>query len=507
MKETPNRIPIERIAVALIIGMLGFRLIYAAFSELAPDEAYYWQWSRRLALSYFDQGPGHAYLIRLGTTLFGNTPLGIRFVGACLAAGTGWLAFLTARRWLGDRAAFLTVILLTVAPLLLVGGIIATYDNPQIFFWTAGLYAVTVTVQNNRESGWYIVGLCVGLGALCKLTMWLFAPCVLLFLLISPNFRRHLTTPHPYLAFLLAMLVYSPVIFWSLQNGWTTILHAQALTGRGSGGKTLRFLGDFLGGQAIVVGPLLWLAELTAIFWATRSVTKNDTNRFLTAFTTPIFGICLYIALKSRMEANWPAPLHMVGLMATAGMFASGWERRGLRIFVWVATGLSAVMCLVLLFPTAVTSLGVRVNAELGQKANETYGWSEVMRQVQTAREKLEVEGKPVFLAGINYRVPSLLAFYLPDQPETHELYFATRRDQYMFWTQPETLIGQNAVLCLDADKPESVEIARKSFASVERLADITVRRPGFIGAVKTWRLYLCRDFKGYDPNLYWDGW
>ena len=497
-----------RSAVALLFCLTLFRLFYGAFTALVPDEAYYWQWSRHLDWSYFDQGPGQALFVRFGTTLFGDTSLGVRFSGILLAGGTGYLAFCIARRWFTPRAALLTLICLAVAPLLFVGGIVATYDGPQIFFWTLGLYAVTCAVQENRPIFWYGVGVCVGLGALCKLTMWLFAPCVLLFLLVSPTLRRHLATPHPYLAFLLSLIVFSPVLFWSVRHGWTTILHAQALTGRGDTGKALRLLGDFLGGQALVVGPLLWLAELYALgkISATMMREKSDARRFLFAFAAPVFLVCLSIALKSRMEANWPAPLHVAGLMAVAVLFDAGWRRRGTRIYAMSGVALSALMTLIVLFPAALIAVGVRVSAELGQKANENYGWAELMRPVQAAREKLAREGKPVFLAGVNYRVPSLLAFYLPDRPETHELFFATRRDQYVFWTKPQTLIGQNAVLCLDADKPEAIALARRYFASVEEQSPVTIYRRGFTGPVKTWRLHLCRDFKGYDPTAHLEG-
>ena len=54
------------------------RLVTAARFELAWDESYYWQWSRHLALCYYDAGPGVALSIRAGTLLFGSTPFGVR---------------------------------------------------------------------------------------------------------------------------------------------------------------------------------------------------------------------------------------------------------------------------------------------------------------------------------------------------------------------------------------------------------------------------------------------
>ena len=62
-----------RIAIGLIGLLTVVRLIFAARLGLFQDEAYYWQWSRQLDLSYVDQGPGIAYFIRLGTLIFGDT--------------------------------------------------------------------------------------------------------------------------------------------------------------------------------------------------------------------------------------------------------------------------------------------------------------------------------------------------------------------------------------------------------------------------------------------------
>ena len=191
-----------------------FRLWYGSTVGMANDETYYWQWGRHLQWGYYDQGPGIAVCIRLGTGLFGDTPLGVRFVPMMLGCVTGWLVYLTAKRWAGERVALWSLGLLSVAPLLSVGGILATYDNPQVFCWVAALYALTRTVQDNRPFLWAVVGLFVGLGALCKLTGWLFAPCVLLFLLLSPIHRRWLLTPYPYLAFALALLLYAPCLQW-----------------------------------------------------------------------------------------------------------------------------------------------------------------------------------------------------------------------------------------------------------------------------------------------------
>ena len=86
------------------------RVVFAALIPLFPDEAYYWEWSRRLAPGYFDHPAGIALLIRFGGVLlapFGASasPLGVR-LGAVVA---GWIACVatvaTASRLGGNTAA------------------------------------------------------------------------------------------------------------------------------------------------------------------------------------------------------------------------------------------------------------------------------------------------------------------------------------------------------------------------------------------------------------------
>src|SRR5262249_27935614 len=62
----------------LVLVTLAGQLWYVSARELVPDEAYYWVWSRHLALSYFDHPPMVAYLIRASTAILGDTELAVR---------------------------------------------------------------------------------------------------------------------------------------------------------------------------------------------------------------------------------------------------------------------------------------------------------------------------------------------------------------------------------------------------------------------------------------------
>jgi 4-amino-4-deoxy-L-arabinose transferase-like glycosyltransferase len=504
----------ERSVVLLLLFALTiFRLIYAAQLGMTYDECYYWQWSRHLDVGYYDQGPGIAYCIRLGTLLLGDTPLGVRLVNILLAAGSAWCVYLTATRWFDKKIAVWSVVLMAVAPLYGMGSMLATYDGPQVFCWALGMYWVTRTLQEDNARLWYVVGLCVGLGLLCKLTMVVFAPSVLLLLVLAPDYRKHLSTLHPYLAFVLALLCASPLVYWNLTHGNVNFQHALALSSRSRGASFGRWLGDFLGGQLLVVGPWLFIAELVALYQMTRQMTHKPDNprRFLLAFTLPMLALCFWTALRSKMEANWAAPLHLAGMIAIAVGFAGAWQQKK-RVGVLFCGFLCLLIQIIVLFPEWLGKIKPLDGKTVGIKLCEPYDWSPMVAVTQEARERLASEGKPVMVVGMNYRVNSVMSFYLKDRPIPQALYLGSRLDQYYFWTDAMAMRGKNAVLCFDqeVDRPDNKDNPlpeiRKYFASVDFYAKRETYRPGFAGPVKVWVVYLCRDFKGYNPQEHFTG-
>src|SRR5215212_5048689 len=98
-----------------ILGLVGLRLIAAAFTPITFDEAYYWMWSQNLAGGYYDHPPMVAYVIRAGTMIAGNTELGVRLVSILLALPMSYAVYRSAAILIGGaRVAATSAILLNV---------------------------------------------------------------------------------------------------------------------------------------------------------------------------------------------------------------------------------------------------------------------------------------------------------------------------------------------------------------------------------------------------------
>src|SRR4030095_17267514 len=76
-----------------ILALVALRLIAAAFTPIAFDEAYYWMWSKHLAGGYYDHPPGVAVVIRLGTLIAGDTEFGVRLGSILVGLPMRWASY------------------------------------------------------------------------------------------------------------------------------------------------------------------------------------------------------------------------------------------------------------------------------------------------------------------------------------------------------------------------------------------------------------------------------
>src|ERR1700689_1814397 len=81
-----------------VIGMVAvltvLRFLLCGVIELLPEEAYYWTYAQHPAFGYFDHPPMVAWIITMGSTLFGHTAFGVRIVTFVLWMGSAGLLFL-----------------------------------------------------------------------------------------------------------------------------------------------------------------------------------------------------------------------------------------------------------------------------------------------------------------------------------------------------------------------------------------------------------------------------
>ena len=112
-----------RLGYVIIAGIFIARLLYLGSDtiQLSEDEAYQWLWSKHLALSYYSKPPMIAYAQWLGTSLWGDTEFGVRFLSPVIAAILALILLRFFARQGNARAGFWLILILNCTPLLAVG--------------------------------------------------------------------------------------------------------------------------------------------------------------------------------------------------------------------------------------------------------------------------------------------------------------------------------------------------------------------------------------------------
>ena len=306
--------------VALIAAMTAVRLIYAGVIELRTDEAYYWTWSKESELAFLDHPPGIAWLIWFGTSIFGDTNLGVRFGGIVAMLVTQLLLADIVRRVVNDFRAVVFALLMPEAALyygLLMAKVAP--DTAMIPLAVAMLWSLIRLHQSGNPRWWLAAGLFAGLALLSKFTAVMLLPAVLAFALV-PDWRlRWLLSPYPWAAALIALAVFSPVLIWNYQHDWASF-RFQFVRAVATHQLSFRTVGEFFGLQFGLVGFVLLPVVLSGVtLTAWRGYRSREPVAILlsTAVIVP-FGYFFWKSLTLRVGDTWPIFLWPAGFAASA---------------------------------------------------------------------------------------------------------------------------------------------------------------------------------------------
>jgi hypothetical protein len=498
------------VAVLAIVGATILHLGLVFRYPLAPDEVYYWQWSRHLDWGYYDQGPMIAWWIRASTLLFGNTPLGVRFCIIVAALGTQVYLYLLARDLFNPRVAAVALIPAVLMPIAIVGGLIATYDPLLVLFWAAAMYHAARATLFDSPRAWYAVGAAFGLGLLGKHTMLFFVPCLLLFLAVIPEQRKWLVRKEPYLALFIAFVIFLPNLLWQSRHEWVTFIHLFVLTGKGLDQPFGRRFGDFVGSQVALVTPLLFFVFIAALIWAGRRGRGARGPRlwFLFCTAAPVLLLFTLLTVKSKVQANWAVsgwlapPILAAAWLEEEWLRAGGWQRSRAVKFAALAMLACVFLSVMLMWPEARTALHVSVKQSWDQM-NKLYGGAELDEAADRELAQMRAEGGgPITVGAATYDNASRLAFYVTGKPETYCFFLGTRLNSYYLWQEPYRPRPGGNALIVDDDAPHDPSLP--PFAAVfDRVVPVKepvrVYRPDlYKEPVHTFYLYRCY---GYRPN------
>jgi 4-amino-4-deoxy-L-arabinose transferase-like glycosyltransferase len=475
------------LAVACAVWLV-VRLVYNGLRELAPDEAYYWVWSRHLAAGYLDHPPMVAWVIRGGTGLFGTSEFSVRFGAAILVIATILLMIVTARR-LGtnQRAGRLAGWILLLSPFPAVLGTIITPDTPTCFFGMGALAAaVAACGEQGRRIWWLVFGLCTGLAMDSKYTAVVAAGSVGIAVISSARGRRELRSPWLWLGLVLAAGVFMPVVLWNKEHDWASFKfqwHHGAGTRSDANAEPNSPVVNVLAyaaGQAGLYTPVLFIMGIAAMIgqWRQWSRLELPGRMVLMSATMPLvfFGV---FSLRHRPEVNWPVFAYWPMTIVLAQWVVQGANRERWK---WMGIGLAVAAGAMVIgqVPEIVELVPTRILATIPSRWEDMFGWENYGRALGK-----RAKGGGVFCT--SYENAAEAAFYMPGRPEVWTIATDRPTAYDFFGGRPEAASLERVVCVTRAGALTDVPEELRGFATITieswqtTALDRVVRRRRFI--------------------------
>ena len=499
----------RRAAIGIIAVATALRLAFAARLPLIPDETYYWDWSRHLAAGYFDHPPMIAVLIRAGTWLgglvgVGHTALAVRLFPVLAGTVAALATTALAHRLGGGRAARIAALVLAVMPLAAGGLVLATPDAPLLASIALGLYAVVRALESPPRTRaslawWCGAGAALGVAFASKYTAILLPIGLTLAMLLRPGLRARLREPGPYLACLVATLVFLPVLQWNAAHDWTSFrFQFQHGLGPASRGSFLTREANLVLGQLALASPILF-ALVAAAVWRTLRGPSSEVRFALATIATASWAFFVYSALRKSVEANWPAPSYVPAIALLAALDASGARERWLRRGVVLGATLSVLLLLGVSYAVFSPALPASLARIMARSAREVAQWDTVNARI--AQTSVAGAGR-TWLAADRYQDVSKLAYTLPAQPTVFCLCLGGRQNQYEIWPgfPHRATLGDALVAVVDETPgaPDAVQRLTPYFATVRRGALAPLLRQRDTVSVR--RLWILDGWRGGWP-------
>lgn len=322
--------------VTIIATSVLIRGFVAWYLELGNDEVYYWTYARYPDLSHFDHPPMVGLIIQLfSLNLTFDNELFIRLSSVVLGGINTYVIYRIAKIVRGVLAGLFAAMLYNASVYcFVIAGVFILPDTPQLFFWLIGLYMLMRAlpgkpVTRQRAMTLFFASVPLGLAMLSKYTsvfLWLGAGLYVLF-----YNREWLRRSELYLGLLISVLIFSPVIFWNIENQWISFtFQGERVSFFGSGLRVDYFFQELFG-QVLYNNPVnfvIIIIALVALFKGRLSI--NSDHKHILLFTgLPLIFLFLFFALFRRTLPHWTAPGYISLIVIASAWLADKMLKKG----------------------------------------------------------------------------------------------------------------------------------------------------------------------------------
>ncbi len=444
MSSDPSSLHLSRAPRGVLLWWLAgaialFHIATASGYGYFRDELYFLACGEHLAFGYVDHPPLIALVAAGVRGVLGQSLFALRLLPALAAGATVWVTGAVTAELGGRRfAQALAMTCVALAPVILS---LCTYLSKNAFdllIWAVAWWLFVRLLEQETTPRWLALGAVLGVGLENKILVL----CLGLGITVGMLTHRPAAfrTRGPWLAGMLALLLFAPYLGWQILHDWPTLEFME----RARAHKMLELAPlDWLSEQALQMGPFSLPVWLTGLVYLLTSERARAQRPLAIAFLT-VLAVLLFSHGKGYYAAPAYLPLFAAGGVALERLplFQSSRLRAALLTVLVLGGALSAPLAKPILpvetFVHYQASLGLSPGSSgerheqgvLPQFFADMHGWQDLTATVARVYNSLPAqERSAACVFGENYGQAGAIDFFgpaygLPPALATHNNYF-----------------------------------------------------------------------------------
>ncbi|MCX6282269.1 MAG: glycosyltransferase family 39 protein [Bacteroidetes bacterium] len=344
----------------LLVLSAVIRGLIAGGIELGNDEVYYWTYAKFPDMSHFDHPPMVGLVIQFFTlNLRLDGEFFLRLGSVVLGTASTLMIFLIGKKIKSAIAGLYAAFLFTASfyGFILVGTFILP-DTPQVFFWLLSMYFLLCSLpdeslSNRSRTYLFFAGLTIGLALLSKYHSVFLIFGAGMFILFSN--RKWLFAKETWLALLMAVLLFMPVVFWNANNNYISFTFHESRVGITESGIQPQYFLTEMAGQVFYNNPVNVILIILAFIALLRGkeILDKPYRRLILWLSLPLWLVFVSFSLFRSTLPHWTGPAYCGFILIAASWLATpSKDKKRLKLIPWS-------IAVALVFILAVVSLAV----------------------------------------------------------------------------------------------------------------------------------------------------
>ena len=386
----------------LLLSILN--IIQSSFTELLPDEAYYWVYSQDMNWGFFDHPPFVAVWVTISNFLF-TDELGVRFFSAISFSLMIYLVWFTIDHPSKNKYSWLFLLLFLSTALLNVYGFITTPDTPLLFFFALFLWSYKLYLSKKNTFIYFVLSV-----AITGMMYSKYQGVLVIFFIFLSNWKL-VKDYKIWLVCFGALILYMPHIYWQYINDFPSIryhLYERASVATYKFEYTLMHIVN-----AIAILGFTFIIIYKAFF---KGIKSNDIfHRGLNSIVLGFFFFFLVSSFRGHVQAQWIAPIMLPLILITFNYLIE--HKKNLKLFSYLAL---TNIVIILFVRICIANEGI-IPVKLDFHGNKQ--WTLEVKRLTKNSEKLFVN---------SFQNASIYWFYTKEKSHYQKNYLG-RKNQYGF--------------------------------------------------------------------------